>query len=93
MAPSYLSNPTRGKIYSQLAGRFSGTRAACRRGHDLLADLARAALPQHCAFCAAPCDRHLACAACEQDLPRVAAACPVCGLPVTPGAVCGQCLR
>ena len=37
-------------------------------------------------------DGALLCAACAADLPRVTAACPVCALPSSVGAICGACL-
>ena len=54
--------------------------------------LARGALAQACALCAADAGNALLCAACAASLPRLPAACPLCALPA-PGAVaCGACL-
>lgn len=55
--------------------------------------LARGALPQHCVLCAAACGNFLMCLECANDLPRIDAACPTCGLPSPRRAVCGTCLR
>jgi len=54
--------------------------------------LARHALPQHCALCAAACGDTLVCAGCNDGLPRIAEACPLCALPASGRAVCGACL-
>ena len=58
----------------------------------LLARVCQRALPQQCAFCAAPCGGLLVCAACCEALPRIDSACPLCALPAPGGAVCGACL-
>ena len=53
-------------------------------------------LPGRCEFCALPSSRDLdCCAECEDELPRPAAACPRCALPLPDGDVgdCGQCQR
>ena len=57
-----------------------------------LEGLCRGALPQSCAFCAAPCGSSLVCAPCREALPRIAHSCPRCALPVCNGTVCGACL-
>lgn len=54
--------------------------------------LARRALPQCCALCAAPAGADLVCAACTTALPRIAPACPTCALPTATGQTCGRCL-
>ena len=71
-----------------------------RRAHGALrawatraADVARRALPQRCELCVARTGGPLLCGACAAELPRVAAACPVCALPSPDGAACGACLR
>ena len=71
-----------------------GSRRAgpARRARVACVALLRSALPQACALCAAPCGSALVCAACADDMPRVADACPRCALPVPTGAVCGACL-
>ena len=49
-------------------------------------------LPQDCTVCGQGSGERLVCAACEADLPRLAAPlCPVCALPTADGAVCGAC--
>lgn len=50
------------------------------------------ALPQSCVLCTAPSGAALVCDACEDALPRVAAACPRCALPSREGATCAACL-
>jgi ComF family protein len=62
------------------------------RGVSCAAAIARFALPQRCELCVARTEGALLCAACAGSLPRVAAPCPVCGLPCAEGAVCGSCL-
>jgi ComF family protein len=57
-----------------------------------LANLFHWALPQQCAFCAAPCGRLLVCAPCCTALPRIGKACPRCALPAPGAVVCGACL-
>ena len=54
--------------------------------------LARLALPQCCELCVAHTHGALLCEDCSADLPRIFAACPVCALPSSVGAVCGACL-
>jgi len=54
--------------------------------------LARGALPQACALCAAGAGVELLCAACAAALPRLPPACPVCALPAPDAAPCGACL-
>ena len=60
--------------------------------YGLLRAIARHALPQHCALCAAACGDTLVCAGCDDGLPRIAEACPLCALPASGRAVCGTCL-
>jgi ComF family protein len=74
---AYATSDTRGRV-----------RTACRS----VAQFCRRALPQQCAFCAAPCGGLLVCAACSARLPRVSDACPRCALPAPEGNVCGTCL-
>jgi ComF family protein len=54
--------------------------------------LARLALPQRCALCAAGSGSALLCSECSAALPRTSTACPVCALPTAEAAVCGACL-
>jgi ComF family protein len=49
----------------------------------------RAALPQQCAFCLAPCGNLLVCVACCAALQRIDSACPLCALPAPGAAACG----
>ena len=88
MSPEPLSNPAAEKfdIFLDVAGN---ARRSAWRG---LARLCQHALPQICAFCAAPCGSALVCAACSAALPRIVFACPRCALPAWNGAVCGACL-
>jgi ComF family protein len=72
---------------------MAAARNARRPAWRGLAALCRRALPQSCAFCAAPCGSALVCAACCAALPRITFACPRCALPAWNGAVCGACLR
>jgi ComF family protein len=67
-------------------------RIALRSGVACAARIIGVALPQHCELCVARTDGALVCAACASALPRVAAPCPICGLPSGEGAVCGACL-
>jgi len=53
---------------------------------------ARFALPQRCELCVARTKGTLLCDECERSLPRVAAACPVCGLPSEASRACGTCV-
>jgi ComF family protein len=74
-------------------GAVDDLTAACgRRAAHRLIGAACAALPQHCALCAARCGNRLICARCEATMPRVASACPVCALPSPDGRICGACL-
>ena len=57
-----------------------------------LVKLWQCALPQSCAFCAAPCGNRLVCVACQSGLPRIAGGCPVCALPTPGGSTCGACV-
>jgi len=57
-----------------------------------LATFCQQALPQSCAFCAAPCGSLLVCAACCESLPRISHACATCALPAHGRDVCGACL-
>lgn len=51
-----------------------------------------AALPQHCALCAAACGATLLCVECDAALPRLGHTCRRCALPVARGAaVCAHC--
>jgi ComF family protein len=52
----------------------------------------RAALPQHCALCAARAGNTLVCAACATTMPRTSNSCPVCALATPDATVCGACL-
>lgn len=47
---------------------------------------------QDCLLCGAASGAHLVCPDCHAELPRPAAACPVCASPGS-GEVCGQCLQ
>ena len=51
------------------------------------------ALPQKCTLCTAPSDDALLCRSCMAEMPRIAHACPQCGLPSSIGDTCGACLR
>ena len=73
-------------------GRVRRSRAALRAGAARVADIVRAALPQHCELCVASTAGSLVCADCASTLPRVPAACPVCALPSPEGTTCGACL-
>ena len=84
MSPPDLSN-----IEARQFNNFPGTQRSALRG---LAKLWQRALPQSCAFCAAPCGNRLVCAACQASLPRIGGACPVCALPAPGGFVCGACV-
>jgi len=62
------------------------TRRAARR-------IGLALLPQDCFLCGAFAGASLLCAACSNDLPKIAAsACPLCALPTPSGETCGACL-
>ena len=84
MSPWSLSNFAAGKFDNHGFPRTSTWR--------WLMDICKCALPQSCAFCAAPCGGMLVCAACFAGLPRIAHACPLCALPSNRGTVCGLCL-
>ena len=84
MSPRALSNFLAGKFNSD-TGRVSSARLE-------LARACQRALPQQCAFCAAPCGRLLVCAPCHAGLARIDSACPLCALPAPAGMVCGACL-
>jgi len=88
MSPEPLSNPAAEK-FNNFFDVSSAARRSAWRG---LARLCRHALPQSCAFCAAPCGSALVCAACSEALPRISFACPRCALPAWHGAVCRACL-
>lgn len=55
--------------------------------------VARRALPQTCALCAARCGDALVCTPCARALPSLPPACAVCALPVEGAAICGRCLH
>jgi ComF family protein len=84
MSPWLLSNSPSAQF-----NNFGGPRPSAWLG---LATICQSALPQSCAFCAAPCGSLLVCVACCADLPRIAGACPRCALPAPGGVVCGACL-
>ena len=84
MSPWPLSNFPAEKFYSP------GTREPS--AWHVLARACRAALPQQCAFCLAPCGNLLVCAACCAGLRRIENACPLCALPAAGGVPCGACL-
>jgi ComF family protein len=84
MSPWTLSNSAAGKF-----NNYDRPRSSAWLG---LVKVCRRALPQSCAFCAAPCGTLLVCAACCAGLPRITSACPLCALPASAGAVCGACL-
>jgi len=84
MSPWLLSN------FSSL--EFNNSAGSRRSAWLKLAGVCQLALPQSCAFCAAPCGSLLVCAACCADLPRIPSACPQCALPAPGGVVCGACL-
>jgi len=54
--------------------------------------LARHALPQSCALCAAPAGDALVCWACAAAMPRIDLPCAQCALPSGTGGRCGECL-
>jgi ComF family protein len=64
-----------------------------RKGVAAAAQLARNALPQLCALCAAASGSALLCADCAADLPVIECPCPVCALPTGHRAICGECVR
>jgi ComF family protein len=59
--------------------------------HRLVGGL-RAALPQACVLCGGASGAALLCAACMDDMPRIASPCPTCALETPAGSVCGTCL-
>jgi len=98
MSPVPLSNPSAEKFDSPFDGAVDFSPPAVAKSGPLLsrwlsvARVCRRALPQQCAFCAAPCGELQVCAACCMRLPRVANACPRCALPAPGGGICGACL-
>ena len=84
MSPWALSN--------FLPEKFNSDPGATQSATAALAGGCRRALPQSCAFCAAPCGCALVCAACRAALPRVVGPCPTCALPMPVGSRCGACL-
>ncbi len=89
MSPVPLSNFTARKFDSVNPVRPQ----ACRTSRwTVLGGTLRRALPQQCAFCAAPCGTLLVCAACSASLPRIDDACPLCALPASGGTACGACV-
>jgi ComF family protein len=72
-----------------LSNFLSQTFDSVRRG---ALHAARRALPQRCELCAGPSGSDLVCVACSRELPRIAAACPVCALPTPDAQTCGACL-
>jgi ComF family protein len=93
MSPRPLSNSATEKFDNSFDNSIDVSHGARRPAWRGLATLCRRALPQSCAFCAAPCGSALVCAACSNALPRIDFACPRCALPAWNGAVCGACLR
>jgi ComF family protein len=92
MSPWPLSNPVTEK-FDNLFDTASGNAGAAQPSAlRRLAGFFQRALPQTCAFCAAPCGGPLACAACSVSLPRIVNACPLCALPAPAGTICGACL-
>ena len=87
-----LSNPDAGKFDNSFDNSFDDASDARRSAWRRFAALCQHALPQSCAFCAAPCGNALVCAACSEALPRISFACPRCALPAWHGAVCRACL-
>lgn len=57
-----------------------------------IAALARRLLPQPCLLCGAR-SRDGLCDSCDESLPRLPSACPVCALPSPAGEICGACLK
>ncbi|HEX5394361.1 MAG TPA: ComF family protein [Rhodocyclaceae bacterium] len=47
---------------------------------------------QDCLLCGAPSGHRLLCGACEDDLPLLSDACPVCAQTSPEGTICGRCL-
>jgi ComF family protein len=81
MSPWLLSNFSAEKFYSARPRKASAWRVLTRA--------CRAALPQQCAFCLAPCGNLLVCVACCAGLQRIDSACPLCALPAPGAAACG----
>lgn len=96
MSPWPLSNPATRKFDNlfdnSVDSSFAASRAARPSSWRGFAGFFQRALPQACAFCAAPSGNSLVCAACSASLPRIASACPLCALPAPAGAICGACL-
>jgi ComF family protein len=92
MSPWPLSNPATEKFDNFFAIASGNAAAAQPSAMRRLAGFLQRALPQACAFCAAPCGDLLVCAACSTALPRIDNACPLCALPAPAGAICGACL-
>jgi len=84
MSPWLLSN-----IPSAKFDKCGGVRPSA---WQQLAKICQQALPQSCAFCAAPCGNLQVCAACCESLPRIECACATCALPAHGRVVCGACL-
>ena len=57
------------------------------------ARVVRAALPQDCLLCGAASDDAPLCEPCQDELPVLPRACPVCAMPSSLGEICGTCLR
>lgn len=81
-SPRAIAQPTCNPVPSRWA-----------RARQIAGAIARGALPQSCALCAAPAGDALVCAACSLALPRPGPACPRCALPAAAGTMCGACLR
>jgi ComF family protein len=91
MSPCPLSNPAPIKFDNLLDISSGNVGAAQPSAIRRLAGFLQRALPQTCAFCAAPCGGLLVCAACNVSLPRIVNACPLCALPAPNAAVCSAC--
>ena len=89
MSPVPLSNFVAEKFDSPEGG---GGRRSRSSGWASLRRTLQRALPQSCAFCAAPCGTLLVCAACSAGLARIDKACPRCALPAQGGVLCGACV-
>jgi len=50
-------------------------------------------LPRRCLLCGLPAGASHLCVACENELPRVAIACPQCAVPVVTPGLCAACLQ
>lgn len=55
--------------------------------------LANWLLPRHCLLCGAAADASHLCTGCKADLPRIALACPQCGVSVQTEGLCAACLH